>query len=297
MQSRHAYLIVAHNDFDVLKKLILLLDNSRNDIYVHIDKKVVDFDFESFRNLATESSIFFIERLEVSWGDYSLIACEIALLKAAIPKKYSYYHLLSGVDLPLKTNDEIHAFFDKYQGKEFLHFDGNIVPESVVNRIRHYHVMTGPALVRKAVNKILTLFHRVTGYKRKWDKHITIQKGANWFSITHSLAEYVVDRTPWIKKYFRFSSCADEIFLHTIVYNSQFRENLYYSGMDNNYIACMRYIDWDRGSPYVFRSSDYNLLMQSEYLFARKFSTSVDSQIITNIYEYLSLENKKLKNG
>lgn len=36
----HAYLIIAHNEFEVLTKLIGLLDDNRNDIYVHIDKKV-----------------------------------------------------------------------------------------------------------------------------------------------------------------------------------------------------------------------------------------------------------------
>lgn len=38
---RHAYLIIAHNEFEVLKLLIECLDDSRNDIYIHFDKKVV----------------------------------------------------------------------------------------------------------------------------------------------------------------------------------------------------------------------------------------------------------------
>ena len=37
--KKHAYLIIAHNNFEQLKNLIHALDDTRNDIYVHIDKK------------------------------------------------------------------------------------------------------------------------------------------------------------------------------------------------------------------------------------------------------------------
>lgn len=40
MLNKHAYLILAHNNFGVLEKLIKMLDYKHNDLYVHIDKKV-----------------------------------------------------------------------------------------------------------------------------------------------------------------------------------------------------------------------------------------------------------------
>ena len=46
--DKHAYLIMAHNNFGILEKLLMLLDDQRNDIYIHIDKKVKDFDFHYF---------------------------------------------------------------------------------------------------------------------------------------------------------------------------------------------------------------------------------------------------------
>ena len=35
----HAYMIIAHNQFELLERLIAALDDERNDIYIHIDKK------------------------------------------------------------------------------------------------------------------------------------------------------------------------------------------------------------------------------------------------------------------
>ena len=35
--KKHAYLIMAHNNPYILKKLLNLIDDKRNDIYLHID--------------------------------------------------------------------------------------------------------------------------------------------------------------------------------------------------------------------------------------------------------------------
>ncbi|RRK09135.1 glycosyl transferase, partial [Lactiplantibacillus garii] len=36
---KHAYLITAHHQFTLLCRLIKMIDDERNDIYIHIDKK------------------------------------------------------------------------------------------------------------------------------------------------------------------------------------------------------------------------------------------------------------------
>ena len=37
--KKHAYLIIAHNNWKQLSLLLSVLDDERNDIYIHIDKK------------------------------------------------------------------------------------------------------------------------------------------------------------------------------------------------------------------------------------------------------------------
>ena len=34
---KHAYLIIAHNEYPVLETLVSMIDDERNDIYLHID--------------------------------------------------------------------------------------------------------------------------------------------------------------------------------------------------------------------------------------------------------------------
>lgn len=110
--------------------------------------------------------------------------------------------------------------------------------------------------------------------------------GSNWFSITHNLANYVLENEDFIKKTFKYTSCCDEIFLQTIVYNSKYFDNLYLK-QDNSYKANQRYIDWTRGEPYTFKINDYDELIKSDMLFARKFSTKIDKEIVDKIYDYV----------
>lgn len=127
--GKHAYLIIAHNKFEQLKMLCEMLDFEQNDIYMHIDAHVTDFDADSFRPSLRHSKMKFAERTRVNWGGYSQIQAELNLLKAAANsgEDYSYYHLLSGADLPLRPAQEIWGFFEQ-RGTEFIHFSAHDLP-------------------------------------------------------------------------------------------------------------------------------------------------------------------------
>lgn len=54
----------------------------------------------------------------------------------------------------------------------------------------------------------------------------------------------------------------------------------------------MRYIDWKRGTPYTWGQDekDYELLINSPYLFARKFDENVNFEIVKKIYDNITVE-------
>lgn len=101
------------------------------------------------------------------------------------------------------------------------------------------------------------------------------------------MARYVISKEEWVKNIFYNTLCADELFLQTIVVNSDFINKLYYKEFDDNMIANMRFIDWKRGMPYVFRENDFNELINTDLLFARKFDYEIDRNIIDKIFNYL----------
>ncbi len=158
MEQRHAYLIMAHNKWDQLEQLMGLLDDSRNDLYLHIDAKVKDFDFDHFRGVCKQSGVYFIEpRLDVRWGTSSQVKTELLMEKAAYQRGYARYHFISGVDLPLKTQDELHAFFDG-NDTEYLHFTKTL---SVLDyqRLSRYHLCYGGK--SRIINKLIYEFDKL----------------------------------------------------------------------------------------------------------------------------------------
>lgn len=281
--KKHAYLIIAHNNFYILEKLLRLLDDERNDIYIHIDKKVREFNFKYFQNICNKSNIKFIKRMKVYWGGYSQVQCELNLLEEALKNNYEYYHLISGVDLPIKTQSYIHDYFNKNKGTEFIRFmesgwDYNRV--SKVHLINDYCKTNNKflELTYMIFNKIANKFINKDNYDRSKKFNYEFKKGDNWFSITHECAEYILSNKNLIRNMFKYSVCPDEHFIHTLIYNSKFKDKI-------SYTTCLREIDWNRGFPYVYKSEDYNMLMKSENLFARKFDSNVDKKIIDKIYK------------
>ena len=81
--------------------------------------------------------------------------------------------------------------------------------------------------------------------------------------------------------------------IQTILYNSEFRNNLYDKNYDANFDSCFRKIDWKRGNPYVWRNEDFEELKESKCVFARKFDYKTDSQIVERIYNYIKELNQE----
>ena len=285
--EKHAYLIMAHKFDYTFETLLKLLDDYHNDIFIHMDIKNKDFDEISIRNIITKSNVFFTKRTSVTWGSYSVTNATLLLLKKAVStKKYLYYHLISGQDLPIKTQNYIHNFFKKNEGKEFIRYEDKLFKYK--ERVKYYYPLQELIgnynnLFKKIYRNFFLALQKVFRVNR--NKDMEYQKGTNWFSITDSLARYVIKKEKFIKKIFKNTYCSDELFLQTIVLNSEFINNLYHKDFDNNQISIMRLIDWKRGNPYIFKDADFDEINESEMLFARKFDCMVDKTIINKIYQ------------
>lgn len=290
---RHAYLILIHEDSLVLKRLIQLLDDENNDFYIHVDRHGVHVDKEKLQRLAKKSNLFLYRKYKVYWGTNSITNAELYLLKQAVKRKYDYYHVLSGADLPIKSKQQINQFFEENNGKEFIHFGTRQYQEDIQQRYNVYHFFS-KQLGRKRDQKLwvdletysLAIQRRLHIDRTK--KHsFSFYGGANWCSITAGLAAYTVSNYRKYKKAFWASQISDEAIWQTIVMDSPYKNNLYRKEFDNDYTACVRYIDWNRGSPYVFRTEDFEDLMRSACIFARKFDAATDQKIIEMIYDRL----------
>ena len=281
---KHAFLIIAHNNPEILYAQLEILDSVDVDFYFHLDAKM-EINKSDLESHALKSNIYYIEPKKIRWGHYSLTECEIRLLKAAVMCKteYDYYHMLSGVDMPIKTLDTIDAFFTANKGKEFIHFASKSVDESTKERISLYHICPGRFHWQRKINGLAVKIQRIIGINRlnklKWE----VKKGSNWFSITDRFAKYLIEHENLIAKQFKYCFAGDEIFLQTILFNSKMKFELYMDTFNDDYHACMRLIDWKRGNPYVFGIDDFEELMECDYMFARKFDYNSKPEIVDKL--------------
>lgn len=286
---KHAYLIMAHNNPAILVKLLKLLDSPLNDIYLHIDAKSRMKKTVMTQVSMRHSKLVLIKPVPVYWADYSQVEVTLRLLERAVPNEYSYYHLISGVDMPLKTNEERYRFFEDAQ-KEFI----GIVPKETDYALRHiqyYQLLLHNRIYRyckplKLLNRWMEYAQKFAGVNRLKHNTLKIVDGWTWFSISHDLSMYLLKSEKKIRSLFRYSIAADEMFIHTLVFNSpKYLEQVYDIRDLKN--SSMRFIDWERGKPYIWGRDpgDYEALMASPYMFARKFDEKVSMDIVDQIYE------------
>lgn len=268
---KHAYLILAHNEWGLLQTLIDCIDDPRNDIFVHIDRKVRDLP----ELHSKEAGLKVLDnRVNVYWGDWSVVEAEYALFEEAVSNgPYGYYHLLSGVDLPLKSQDYIHSFCDENQDREFIGYTLTSITPEIVRKVQRYHLFPhdfkNAGFVRKVLRAGCLRCQEILGIKRNRD--ISFTKGSQWVSVTERMARLFLDSRGWAEKTFRNTFCSDEIVFQTLCWNSPLKENIYDTEYDGK--GCMRAIGWRDGQLYDWTAEDYEMLAASDALFARKFNS------------------------
>lgn len=300
---RHAYLIIAHGNFGLLNTLISLLDDERNDIFLHIDKKAGPVPL--LRQCLKSQLVLTPVRHDVRWGDVSLVKCELELYRTAYEHgEYRYFHLISGVDLPIKSQNVIHDFFDRNDGKEFISFfpDDDYTRGDIERKMSYYYFLMRWNARCSFVPKPLVVFSQIVRHSAlvvqrmlhvRREASLDFKKGDEWASLTKNAVKLILDSERFILRRFSHTTCSDEIYKHSLIYSSPLRANIYC--MDDRQKGNMRFIDFERapreqqlrGEPYVWQDSDLDELTSSPFLFARKINPEA-SRLIAGIVDFVS---------
>lgn len=278
-----------------------LLDEKDNDIYLLLDKKSrINNDLKQrLNNSVKNTALYFTNSVDIRWGGFSQIAAEMELFKTASKNNYQYYHLLSGVDLPLVSNEKIHNFFDSHENKCFLSLvDDKISKQNKVNeRIKYYHIFNERMLrgnTNKILGKILFKLDKVLVKIQKLCKINLIKKNkikkvgyaSNWVSLDNETVQLLVANEAWVYKVFKKSFCADELFIPTFMYQFGLDNKIYSKKVlhdkPNDVQGNLRYINWWDGSPYTWKDGDEGKLdyaISLGHFWSRKFDLSTSSNL------------------
>lgn len=281
-----AYIIICHKNPKQINKLINKLYEENTDFFIHVDKKST-----IQKEIVKLSNVYFVpDPSDIQWGHFSQIECILKSLSTVKEHgKYNYVHIISGQDLPLRSNQEIIQFFKDNESKEFVEYvsiPNHDARYGFLDRVSVYY----PKFLTPRTRYISALRRRYVKFvmkssvlKRKLkDVPESLYKGANWMSITGECMEYIltyVEGHPNYVSFFKHSFCGDEIFFQSIIMNSPFKEHVV------NDIK--RYIDWETGPdlPRTLTIEDEERLQKNgnQCFWGRKFDSEVDNQIIEKV--------------
>ena len=302
---KQAYLIIAHNKVEQLKFLLSLLDYEKHDIFILFDKKatITEKQKNELIQIVSKSSAFFTSEIPIYWGDYSLIEAELELFEtAAKQEQYSMYHLLSGVDLPLDTAENIYNFFDSRKEYNFLTMvsDELYIRNKVYERVAFKTMF--PHLTLRTVNNnflrsVLKIYRKFEVELQRIFKvdcfkkfNLELKYASNWCSLNKEAVDILLEEKKLIASIFKNTKVNDELFIPTILQKHQLLNTVYSIEPTNDkptdFQGNLRYINWWDGSPYTWTDSsdDIDQLKRGKAL-GHKFSRKFDLERDLNLKE------------
>ena len=277
---RQAILITAYKDIRHLERLIRYFD-SDFEAFIHIDKKCS----EDFSSLVNQEHVHLYDRYNIAWGDVNHLKAILLLMREAYRHSdLEYFHLITGSDYPILPLADFKSFCENHKHDNFVeHFPlphADWGKEGGMDRIRYYWVQPSYRVKHgRFVYKFIKL-QRILGIDRGFKFFDgKLYGGGTYWSVSREAvgrALDYMDSHPRYLRRFRMTSIAEEICLPSL-----------WAGigmpMHNDY---KRYIDWgpDGGNPQVLTEKDYDNIINSGALFARKMASGVSDKLITRLY-------------
>ena len=271
-----AYVVTMHKNPGQVGRLLRRLASDDASFAVHVDRSAGDEVDAAVRREADGLPVEFVRRHRCFWGGFGIVRGALEgiehLLAHDVP--FDYAVLLSGQDYPLRSAAALERFLAEAGGRSYLHVEA--LPTSFwrnggLARVERWHLVSYRAL------------HLPVPWRRRVPGGLAPYGGEAWWMLARPVVEYVhefVQANPSFVRFFEHVLIPDELFFHTIVMNSPFAGTVVPDHL--------RYIDWSSDpGPVVLRSSDLARLRASGKLFARKFDTAVDPEVLDRIDEWV----------
>lgn len=290
-----AILIQCHKNPEQVNLLIDVMQHPAFTFFIHVDKKSgIQKELKRVENVFVLPDEW---RVDVQWAGLSQVDATLNLLNYARQKEcFDAYWLCSGQDFPVKSAQEIVDWFEAHAGYDFVELfesKNNGSPHE-----NHYDKRTSVCFPGWMLGN--TMFRRVCkrayveltgGYNKtfRWARRAPVNGwkfyfGSQWVCLSSRTTEQIIAYLKEHPEYYRFfenSFCADEAFFQTLVMNLP---------GETKRMDYLHYVDWSEGknSPKTLLMEDYDRLIRTDKLMARKFDAKVDAEIMESLRKSVS---------
>ncbi len=303
-----AYLILAHQYPEQLIRLIQSRNTENTSFFIHINQRTDQQTYNKFvKGLSHLPNVHFIKRHVIYMFDFGHTQASLQGIKEVIESKVDFDWLIlsTGQDYSIKPNHYIENFFRENAGKIFLDYMDNLVVTDGLwlnrgaDNINYWHVRLWTlrfvfpgTLDLNSHNRYCNsqkLWYQMLSFmwnrivpsfpiKRKFPEGFTPFRGSAYWCFPKDCVEYIdkfLKENKGFINYFKYVDGPDEMFFQTLLLNSPLKDRV----VNDN----LFFIDWENPNPScprVFEKDDFERLVNSPKLFARKFDATRDSEIL-----------------
>ena len=305
------YLILAHKNPLQLSRMIERLDDGASKFFIHLDAKT---PIEPFTACLEGAHIRFIEpRERCVWGDFSIVRATIHLMEAA-SKEQGVFILMSGQDYPIQSQGYINAFLVSNKEFDFIEIEPleeKWKPKMVKDKLEHYHILHSeerghsncyaPFRHCSVFQKLRTLTHLLKGRlsQKNFRLLCSLPKrvapferqyaGSQFWAFSertfYAVLHYIREHKAALEEYYKYTSSPDEIYFHSVLMDLVAKDSTIKLKEQITYVNYFRKNN-------VFVTEDFDKLTSAKgKIFARKFDTDIDIEILNKLDSYQENES------
>jgi len=223
------------------------------------------------------------------------MAIVLLMTEASKNREYEFFHLITGSDLPAKSLQVFKHFFEEHRDKNYMHYFPLPAPgnhwgeDGGLGRINYFYFINNFLDIRNTkytavrIDRKLRKLHSQYLPKRRFSFFEQLYGGSTYWSLSADAVNYAVNffkQEPAYLRGFRFTLIGEEIFLQTLLLNTQEIK------VENNYLRFMRWDEYGT-KPEILVESDFESLQQPEIFFARKFDENISGSLIDRINQII----------
>ena len=300
-----AYCILAHKNLAQIARLLRAIAHPDNVCVLHYEKRAPRSEHEALARMAREfSNVHILPARSILWGRFSVVGAQLEAMGKclALADRWSHFITLSGQDFPLKSQAEMIAELEAARRNSFLSFfDPFTEPlwKNLADRISRVYIESPMLEAFLKIRFIGRQFRRLCGWtdrmpfvpfvKRANPSWFRYMGGSNHVILSREAASYIVNN-PDARRIIQWLKCSgipDETVFQSVLLNSPLAASVVNDDR--------RAIFWESPgspSPITFTRTHIEWLREARRqgkLFARKFDSGVDDEVICEMEKDLNL--------
>lgn len=272
--AKIAYILLCHKDPAAIIAQAQQLTATGDYIAIHFDKSAKHSDYATLKSEldANPNVAFAQKRTKCGWGEWSLVRATLNAVETAVDAfpRATHFYMLSGDCMAIKTAEYASQYLDTHDCdfiESYDFFESDWIKTGMKeDRLIYRHFFnerTQSALFYKSME-----LQQRFGLTRDVPHDIQVQIGSQWWCLRRQTVEAILDFTKTRRDVMRFFATTwipDETFFQTLV-----RHLIPKNEIDCRTLTFLMFSDY--GMPIIFHNDHYDLLINQDFLFARKIS-------------------------